>query len=56
LVFSGIVCLSGVTIFFIKLPALRKIIRPIYENMGILPQLAEGVQSATDSAQRKVIQ
>ena len=56
LILSGIICLSGAGIFLIKLPALRKIIRPIYRDLGILPQLAEGVQSATDSAQRKVIQ
>jgi MFS family permease len=56
LVFSGIVCLTGMTIFFIKLPALRKIIRPIYRELGILPQRAEGVQSATNSARRNMIE
>lgn len=56
LLLSGIICLIGASIFCLNLPALRKLIKPIYENLGILPQFANGVQSATDSAQRKVIE
>ena len=56
LVLSGSVSLIGAFIFYLKLPALRKVIRPIYENLGILPQMASGVQSAAESAQRKVIE
>jgi MFS family permease len=52
LILTGIISLMGAIIFYLKLPALRKLIRPIYENLGILPQLASGVQSATDSANR----
>jgi MFS family permease len=54
LIISGIVCLTGGTIFYSKLPALRKIIKPIYENLGILPQIAQGVESATNSARRSI--
>ena len=56
LVLSGGISLLGAFTFYLKLPALRKVVRPIYENLGILPQLASGVQSAAESAQRKVIE
>ncbi|MCW8812273.1 MAG: MFS transporter [Chlorobium sp.] len=56
LVLSGGISLIGVFVFYLKLPGLRKVVRPIYENLGILPQLASGVQSAAESAQRKVIE
>jgi MFS family permease len=56
LVLSGSISLMGAFMFYLKLPALRKVVRPIYENLGILPQLASGVQSAAESAQRKVIE
>ncbi len=56
LILSGAVCLTGAMIFKSKLPELRKQIKPIYENLGIIPQLATGVQSATESEQRKIIE
>lgn len=56
LILTGIVSLSGAIAFYINLPAIRKITRPIYENLGILPQIATGVQSATESEQRKIIE
>lgn len=56
LVISGTVCLIGALTFKIKLPELRKQIKPIYENLGILPQIATGVQSATEPEQRKIIE
>jgi len=55
LLFTGIVSLIGVLIFYLNLPALRKMVRPIYENLGIIPQIATGVQSATDFEQRKSV-
>lgn len=55
LILSGVICLTGSIIFAKKLKVIRPLIRPIYENLGILPQLANGVQSAADSAARKVI-
>ena len=56
LAISGVVCLAGAVIFRFKLPGIRQKIKPIYENLGILPQIASGVQSATESEQRKVIE
>jgi hypothetical protein len=34
---SGAVVLVGALWFFTRLPALRRTIRPIYQEMGILP-------------------
>jgi len=36
-VISGAVVLMGALWFFTRLPALRRTIRPIYREMGILP-------------------
>jgi len=45
---GGVACMLGAIAFAVKLPQLRELIRPIYERMGILPQVASGVQSATE--------
>jgi MFS family permease len=37
LLISGIVCLLAAALFWIKLPVLRKAIRPIYVRIGIIP-------------------
>jgi predicted MFS family arabinose efflux permease len=34
---GGIVCISGAILFIKKLPTIRRLIRPIYRNLGILP-------------------
>jgi len=46
--FGGILCLAGGTVFALRLPALRKIIRPIYGKMGVIPEMAAGIQSADE--------
>jgi len=45
---GGVACMLGAIAFAVKLPQLRELIRPIYVRMGILPQVAAGVQSATE--------
>ena len=40
----GVISLVGVAIFASKLPALRAEVRPIYQRLGILPPIAEGLQ------------
>jgi MFS family permease len=45
---SGSVCFISAVLYRIKLPLIRKLVRPIYQNMGILPQIAEGVEQATN--------
>jgi MFS family permease len=49
---GGIACILGAVIFAIRLPYLRTLIRPIYIRMGILPEVAAGVQSATELTHR----
>jgi MFS family permease len=44
---SGIICLTGAFIFYRNLPSLRKHIRPIYIQKGILPEVSTGLQSTT---------
>ena len=45
---SGSVCLASAVFYLYKLPVIRDLIRPIYQSMGILPQIAEGVEQATN--------
>jgi MFS family permease len=44
---AGAICLAGAVWFYWKLPEIRRVIRPIYRELGILPQLAEGIETAT---------
>jgi MFS family permease len=43
----GVLCLLSIIPFALQLSALRRMVRPIYERLGILPQVATGVQAAT---------
>ena len=43
-VVGGLASLVGVGLFARKLPALRALIRPIYQRLGILPPIAEGLK------------
>jgi MFS family permease len=49
---GGLVCIAGAGAFARRLPELRRLVRPIYRQRGIIPELATGVQSATDAATR----
>ena len=44
---AGAICLAGAVWFYWMLPEIRRVIRPIYRELGILPQIAEGIESAT---------
>ncbi|MDD5593226.1 MAG: MFS transporter [Candidatus Margulisbacteria bacterium] len=44
---SGILCLIGAALFARQLPAIRQKIHPIYVKMGIIPEVASGIQIAT---------
>jgi MFS family permease len=44
---SGIICLIGAILFYRNLPSLRKHIRPVYVQKGILPEVSKGLQSST---------
>lgn len=45
---SGIGCLIGGVLFAVQLPRLRVLVRPIYTRLGILPEIAGGMQAAAE--------
>lgn len=45
---GGVSTIIGALFFLRKLPELRNIVRPIYIKMGIIPEVARGIQDATD--------
>lgn len=45
---GGVACLLGAWLFAWRLPHLRTLVRPIYRRMGILPEIAAGLQAATE--------
>jgi MFS family permease len=45
---GGIACIAGGTCFALSLPRLRALVRPVYRRLGILPEVASGMQSATE--------
>jgi MFS family permease len=50
LLLGGAVCLLGALAFSRALPGIRAQIRPIYARLGIIPQVAGGLQTATEPA------
>jgi len=48
LLFGGIGCLLGAVWFAMTLSALRRDVRPIYVRIGILPEVATGLQQSTE--------
>ena len=47
LTFSGACCVTGALLFALSLPNLRRLVRPIYVGMGIMPEIATGLQTAS---------
>ncbi len=45
---SGGICILGAVIFSIKLPLIRKFVRPIYIKKGIISEVAKAVQIASE--------
>jgi len=45
---GGIISIAGAILFLRKLPELKKLVHPIYVRMGIIPEMAEGIQNASD--------
>ena len=44
---SGVLCMATAAWFARELPAIRELVRPIYRRMGILPEVAQGLQTVT---------
>jgi len=45
---GGLSCITGAFFFYRRLPDLKKIVRPVYVKMGIIPEVAAGIQTATE--------
>jgi MFS family permease len=48
LIFGGGVCIIGAIVFALNLPMFKTLIRPIYREKGIIPEIAEGIQAAAN--------
>jgi MFS family permease len=46
-IINGIVCIAGAAWFASQLEAIRDVVRPIYTRMGIIPEIASGIQNAS---------
>lgn len=51
---SGLMCLAGAGWFAVQLPRLRRLIRPIYVQKGIIPELAQGLQAGAESPSSRI--
>jgi MFS family permease len=47
LAIGGGICILGAGLFALQLPALRKVIRPIYTQIGIIPEVATAIHTAS---------
>jgi len=46
---SGILTIIGAIVFLRKLPELKILVRPVYVKMGVIPEVATGIQKASES-------
>jgi hypothetical protein len=46
LMIGGGICVAGAVWFATQLPKIRVLVRPIYRRMGIVPEVAAGIQAA----------
>jgi MFS family permease len=47
LMLGGAICIVGAALFAWQLPVVRELVRPIYVQMGIIPELATGINTAS---------
>ncbi len=47
LMIGGAICICGAAVFAWQLPVLRRLVHPIYAQMGIVPEVATGIQAAS---------
>ncbi len=47
LAISGVICVIAAGVYFTLLPSIRHALRPIYIELGILPQMAKAIDSAS---------
>jgi MFS family permease len=46
---GGLSCIIGALFFLRKLPELKALVRPVYVKMGIIPEVATGIETASDA-------
>ncbi|MFI5166334.1 MAG: MFS transporter [Thermoanaerobaculales bacterium] len=46
---GGVICLLGAAAFARKLPTIRALVRPVYRQRGIMPEVAAAVQAASNT-------
>lgn len=51
---GGITCMAGAFFFYRKLPELKKIVRPVYIRMGLIPEVVTGIQNASEPAVKHI--
>ena len=44
---GGVACVVAAIVFFRRLPVIRRLVRPIYMQKGIVPEVASGIQGAS---------
>ena len=44
---GGILCLGGAAWFASYLPVIREAVRPIYRRLGILPEIAQAIETVS---------
>jgi MFS family permease len=47
---SGLICVAAAAIYFAFLPSIRRALRPIYIELGILPQMTQAIDAASTLA------
>ena len=47
LMLGGGICIVGAALFAWQLPVVRELVRPIYVEMGIIPELSAGIHAAS---------
>jgi len=47
LMIGGLLCVCGAALFALQLPTLRQLVRPIYVQIGIIPEVAKGIHAAS---------
>ncbi len=47
LAIGGLACIAGAAWFATQLREIRKLVRPIYAQLGIIPEVASGIQAAS---------
>jgi hypothetical protein len=47
---GGMACVIAALVFLRRLPVIRRLVRPIYVQKGIIPEVASGIQGASGGA------